>query len=46
VPFYASLAVRAALTLAYPLVLVGLGFFPRSDLAAMRDRLRLRRRSP
>lgn len=44
-PFYASLPVRAALTLAYPLVLVVLGFFPRSDLAAMRDRLRLRRRS-
>ena len=44
-PFYASLPVRVALTLAYPLVLVVLGFFPRSDLAAMRDRLRLRRRS-
>jgi O-antigen/teichoic acid export membrane protein len=44
-PFYASLPVRAALTLAYPLVLVVLGFFSRSDLAAMRDRLRLRRRS-
>jgi O-antigen/teichoic acid export membrane protein len=44
-PFYASLPVRAALTLAYPLVLVVLGFFPRNDLAAMRDRLRLRRRS-
>jgi O-antigen/teichoic acid export membrane protein len=43
-PFYASLPVRAALTLAYPLVLLVLGFFPRSDLAAMRDRLRLRRR--
>jgi O-antigen/teichoic acid export membrane protein len=44
-PFYASLPVRAALMLAYPLVLVVLGFFSRSDLAAMRDRLRLRRRS-
>ena len=43
VPFQASLAARAALTLAYPLILVALGFFPRSDLAAMRDRLRLRR---
>jgi len=45
VPFYASLPVRAALTLAYPPVLVVLGFFPRSDLAAIRDRLGLRRRS-
>jgi O-antigen/teichoic acid export membrane protein len=45
VPFYASLLIRAALTLAYPIVLVALGFFPRSDLAAIRDRLRLRRRS-
>jgi O-antigen/teichoic acid export membrane protein len=44
VPFYASLPARAALTLAYPPVLVLLGFFPRSDLAAMRDRLRPRRR--
>jgi O-antigen/teichoic acid export membrane protein len=43
VPFYASLAARAALTLAYPLVLVALGFFPRNDLEAMRDRLRFRR---
>jgi O-antigen/teichoic acid export membrane protein len=43
-PFYASLPVRAALTLVYPLVLVALGFFPRSDLAAMRDRLRPRSR--
>jgi hypothetical protein len=34
------------LKLAYPVVLVALGFFSRSDLAAMRDRLRLRRRSP
>jgi O-antigen/teichoic acid export membrane protein len=42
-PFDASLPVRAALTLAYPVVLVALGFFPRSDLAAMRDSLRLRR---
>ena len=46
VPFYASLLIRAVLTLAYPVVLVALGFFSRSDLAAMRDRLRLRRRSP
>jgi hypothetical protein len=38
-PFNASLAVRAVLTLAYPVLLVALGFFPRSDLAAMRDRL-------
>jgi O-antigen/teichoic acid export membrane protein len=45
VPFYASLLFRAALTLAYPLVLLALGFFPPADLAAMRDRLRLRRRS-
>ena len=45
VPFPASLPIRAALTLAYPIVLVALGFFPRSDLAAIRDRLRLRRRS-
>ena len=44
-PFHASLAVRAVLTLAYPLVLVALGFFPRSDLAAMRDRLPFRRPS-
>jgi O-antigen/teichoic acid export membrane protein len=43
-PFYASLPVRAALTLAYPFVLVALGFFPRSDLAAMRDRLPSRSR--
>jgi O-antigen/teichoic acid export membrane protein len=45
VPFRASLPARAALTLAYPLVLVALGFFPRGDLAAMRDRVRLHRRS-
>ena len=45
VPFNASLAVRAVLTLAYPLVLVALGFFPRSDLEAMRDRLPFRRPS-
>jgi len=45
VPFRASLAVRAVLTLAYPLVLVALGFFPRSDLAAMCDRLPFRRPS-
>jgi O-antigen/teichoic acid export membrane protein len=43
-PFYASLPARAVLTLAYPLILVALGFFPRSDLAAMRDRLRFRGR--
>ena len=36
VPFQASLAARAALTLAYPLVLVALGFFPRSDLGHAR----------
>jgi hypothetical protein len=45
VPFYASLLFRALLTLAYPVVLVALGFFSRSDLAAMRDRLLPRRRS-
>jgi O-antigen/teichoic acid export membrane protein len=43
VPFYPSLLARAALTLAYPLVLVAVGFFPPDDLSAIRERLRLRR---
>jgi O-antigen/teichoic acid export membrane protein len=42
-PFRASLPVRAVLTLAFPVVLLALGFFPRSDLQAMRERLRLGR---
>ena len=42
-PFCPSLLARAALTLAYPLVLVAVGFFPPDDLSAIRERLRLRR---
>ena len=39
VPFYASLPVRAVLTLAFPLLLVAAGFFPPGDLRAARERL-------
>ena len=35
-----SLPIRLGLTLAYPFGLLALGFFPRSDLAALRARLR------
>ncbi len=35
-PMAASLPVRLAIVLAYPLVLIGLGYFPPSDLAAAR----------
>lgn len=41
--FTASVPVRVAITLAYPLLLVASGFFPRRDLAALRARLRRRR---
>jgi O-antigen/teichoic acid export membrane protein len=44
-PMAPSLAVRAGITLAFPLVLLALGFFPRSDLEAFRSRLRRRRRA-
>jgi len=47
-PFAASLPVRVLLTVAYPVALVLLGFFPPGDLAAIRSRagalLRLRGR--
>jgi len=42
VPFYPSLVARLVLTLAYPLVLVAVGFFPPGDLRAIRQRIRLR----
>jgi len=42
VPFAASLPVRVAITLAFPLVLYAVGFFPPSDLASLRRLLRLR----
>jgi O-antigen/teichoic acid export membrane protein len=41
VPILPSLAARAALTLAYPLALVALGFFPPGDLRAIGERVRL-----
>jgi O-antigen/teichoic acid export membrane protein len=44
VPFAASLPVRIGLTAAYPLLLVGLRFFPPGDLASAGARLRSRRR--
>lgn len=39
-PFAASLPVRVAIVLAYPLLLVATGFFSADDLAKMRARLR------
>jgi len=39
VPFSVSLPIRLGITLAYPLGLVTLGFFPPGDLAALRSRL-------
>jgi O-antigen/teichoic acid export membrane protein len=44
VPLAASIPIRVAITLAYPLVLYALRFFPPEDLAAVRARLRRRRR--
>ncbi len=42
----ASIPVRVAVTVAFPLALLALGFFPASDLAAARERISGRRRSP
>ena len=42
-PLAASLPVRLAITLAFPLILLAAGYFPRSDLDAARARLRRRR---